>query len=872
MSSNIGASAAQSPPRGLRKRLIAFITVMLMALGFGGLSALPALASSPDEDGGSEAGSSAESLEEEDEAAEEDEDDDAVEEDDAAAQEEQEADPAEEAEEPEAVSEEEQQEEAAEEPAEAVTEEVFEAETVTLETTAEEPVPEEQEVVDEDSSAEQAVSDEDEAAELALMAAVAEEEDEDDDDEELLETFQEENSIEVTLSDEEISEADAQRSGITVSIEGLEFEDEVEVLLNGETVATGLSISWGFASYVHTDGLSVGEHTFTVVVNGGESYDASVTVTEGGYEPEVYLSLDVQDGEPVVSEWDVAREGFSVTGNDFEPGSAVTATIGGTQVGAGTADDYGTVEIEGIAAELSVGTYTLTLSSEKATGSVDFTVLSDDSYFDLDEDEIAGFEAVASVRVATESELAAGELTTRTYNFPYQQALDLYINDELAASGISGADEYVITGLAPGSYTATWVFGEHSASVDFAVVPDEQGAPAPQGSYGGTAQIGQESSVELTFEIDENGVLTGFSSPRIFQCVGYQGIPTDPFEFDWNVPATPITVDQPFEIRWEDYVVSGIVNSDGSASGEAEWRIPCWGAIHDHWTAQADVATPDPEPTPDPTDEPTDPAPTEDPEPTPEPTTDPEPTDEPTTAPTEDPTDGPTEGPTSEPTVDPTPDPTDDPDGSGGQDGISAPSSAVAGSQITVTVGEPYAGEQVSVWLYSEPVLLGTPTVSQVGTVTVTLPEDVTGDHTLEVTGADGETIGTAPITITAASEDTGDDDGADGGSGDSTGDEGTDDDTGSSDGPGDGGQADPAGSTDEDDTTDGDDSATGSTEDAATGDADADDTEAESADGGLAATGTTAAALIALGAGLLMLLGAGVLSISRRRTHHTME
>lgn len=984
MSSNNGATAAQSPPRGLRKRLIAFFTVLMMALGFGGFSALPALASSTEADSGSEPDSSSESLEEEDE---EEDDEDAVEEDAAAVEDEEDDDAAAESESQESESASEEQE-AAEEPAaqqelETVEEPAAGETELTEETSAEEPAAEEAAQPDEAESDEATTFDEtetveesgsteeeavDEVIEVELMAASDEEDEEDD--QELLEPLEDENSVEVLLSEEELSEADARHWGIDVEVHGLASDADVEILLNGESVASGLDVRWGVASYTHQDPLSAGVHTFTVLT-GGETYNASVTVTPGGYEPVVeisedeiserdawyfgisiygtgaepgaeaqillngeaiatvtvdefeaflfehheplsagehtftvvvsgesfafpvsvidggydpfvHLSMGGHNGEHVIAEWDVSREGFAVTGEDFEPGSTVTASVAGTQVGTGTADENGVVHIEEIVLELPVGPHTLTLTSDKVTGSVDFSVLADDDYYDLDGQDSDDLEAVTSIRVATETELAAGELWTRSYAFPHSDFLDLYINGALEAHGIDGTEQYVLTGLEPGSYTATWVFGELSASVDFTVVPDEQGTPAPQGSYEGTAQTSGDTSVPLTFQIDENGVLTEFSSERWFQCVGYQGIPTDPFDFDWSVPATPITVDQPFEIRWDSYVISGIVNSDGSASGEAEWRIPCWGAIHDHWTAQADVVIPEPEPTPEPTPDPTaEPTPTD--EPTPDPTADPTPTDEPTSEPTTTPTSDPTADPTDEPTTEPTPtqeptsDPTTGPGDSDDQSGISAPSTAVAGAEITITVGDSYAGEEVTVWLYSDPVLLGTPTVSQAGTVEVALPAGVTGEHTLEVTDADGALIGTSEITITAASDGTGtdgsdsDDTGADGAGSSGSDDQdpaSTDDasDIGDDSGAASSGDDTESGSPGEDGAGD------GSTDAASSGSAtDGGSGEGESAADGLAATGTTVA-LVAIGAGVLMLLGVAVLSLSRRRSAQTVK
>ncbi len=88
----------------------------------------------------------------------------------------------------------------------------------------------------------------------------------------------------------------------------------------------------------------------------------------------------------------------------------------------------------------------------------------------------------------------------------------------------------------------------------------------------------------------------------------------------------------------------------------------------------------------------------------------------------------------------------------GNRGGVTAPPSARAGETITVGVGTARAGERISVWLYSEPVLLGTPVVAADGTVRVTVPAGTTtGAHRLAVTAADGSLVGWTPIRIDPA-------------------------------------------------------------------------------------------------------------------------
>lgn len=83
---------------------------------------------------------------------------------------------------------------------------------------------------------------------------------------------------------------------------------------------------------------------------------------------------------------------------------------------------------------------------------------------------------------------------------------------------------------------------------------------------------------------------------------------------------------------------------------------------------------------------------------------------------------------------------------------VTAPSQATAGGEITVTVGDEHAGDEVSVWLHSTPIDLGWHTVGTTGTVTVPVPGDVpAGDHRVVVYAADGELLGWDDVAVLAA-------------------------------------------------------------------------------------------------------------------------
>ncbi|MBM9463528.1 hypothetical protein JL108_08695 [Aeromicrobium sp. YIM 150415] len=120
--------------------------------------------------------------------------------------------------------------------------------------------------------------------------------------------------------------------------------------------------------------------------------------------------------------------------------------------------------------------------------------------------------------------------------------------------------------------------------------------------------------------------------------------------------------------------------------------------------------------------------------------------------------------------VEPKGDDGENPPGPNPDECLIVPESAEAGSTITVDLSEcgDWAGQDVIVWLYSEPRDLGFHAVSADGTIAVTIPADtVAGDHTLAVYNPEsGLIIGWQPITITAADDGSGPGEGGPGGSG----------------------------------------------------------------------------------------------------------
>ncbi|MBC7595778.1 MAG: LPXTG cell wall anchor domain-containing protein [Kineosporiaceae bacterium] len=108
------------------------------------------------------------------------------------------------------------------------------------------------------------------------------------------------------------------------------------------------------------------------------------------------------------------------------------------------------------------------------------------------------------------------------------------------------------------------------------------------------------------------------------------------------------------------------------------------------------------------------------------------------------------------PDPDPVPDPgeeppAEEPGAANMQDKIDALPGGVIqpGDEITIVVGEEFAGEEVSVWLYSTPLNLGAHTVKANGRLVLTIPANVElGKHRIAVYDVDGDLIGWKNVTI----------------------------------------------------------------------------------------------------------------------------
>ena len=79
------------------------------------------------------------------------------------------------------------------------------------------------------------------------------------------------------------------------------------------------------------------------------------------------------------------------------------------------------------------------------------------------------------------------------------------------------------------------------------------------------------------------------------------------------------------------------------------------------------------------------------------------------------------------------------------------PAVATRGQKVTITVGSDAAGDDVAVWLYSDPQRIATGSLSASGAISVTIPTDAAlGAHRIAVYAADGALLGWADIRIAA--------------------------------------------------------------------------------------------------------------------------
>lgn len=353
-------------------------------------------------------------------------------------------------------------------------------------------------------------------------------------------------------------------------------------------------------------------------VGSGESAPAGVVAAieradaqgAGGQGPDATVGIE----RDATSMWSIRREGLGAFAWGFTPSSTVTVSLNGAVAGQVTADDDGEVRFT-FTAQLAAGTYTLQLASGSNTGAVTFRIVADSAFYSAS--WIASFDPgmSASRDVVSLAELAATPVDIDGWDFPDSfsdmgpTSVDLLLDgtavDTLFTDTLGDVEAQLAGPLTVGTHQVTLTSPIGSASVTLVVVPNTQGTKPRAGEHrGSTLQTHAGSSEQddpktrpFSFTVDGSGRLTGLTGEYWWYCRGGHGSGFD----DWSTsefPATPITVDRPFEIHWSDismnYIIVGIVRADGSASGTLYASLGVCGSTVQTFTTQLTGTTPQP--------------------------------------------------------------------------------------------------------------------------------------------------------------------------------------------------------------------------------------------------------------------------------------
>lgn len=314
---------------------------------------------------------------------------------------------------------------------------------------------------------------------------------------------------------------------------------------------------------------------------------APAAVTESATPDAVGTNASVETDLDATSVWGIAREGLRVDASGFAPNATLTVAIDGEVAGQLAANASGAVAFA-FTITADPGTYTLTIRGGATTASTTFRVVADATFYPADWRASFNPDMSASRDVVSLAELAAEPVIIDGWDFPDSNSrpgamhVDLRIGgtvvDTLVTNTLGDIEAEIAGPLPVGTHQVTLVNPVGTASATLVVVPNTQGTKPRAGEYRGTTVQTHAGSNDLDdpeerpfhFDVDGAGRLTGLTGQFWWYCRGGHGSGFD----DWSTtefPATPITVDRPFEIHWEDvsmdYAISGIVRADGSASG-----------------------------------------------------------------------------------------------------------------------------------------------------------------------------------------------------------------------------------------------------------------------------------------------------------------
>src|SRR5690625_1464334 len=118
---------------------------------------------------------------------------------------------------------------------------------------------------------------------------------------------------------------------------------------------------------------------------------------------------------------------------------------------------------------------------------------------------------------------------------------------------------------------------------------------------GGSHMLEEPFELPIKFEVDENGNIKNLEVEYWWVCVLADG--QSGFSTSVEMPDTQITVNQPFQIDWEEraspFSLVGIIHEDGTASGTFYTYSTACGTGVSEWNLETDTPVPQPDPEPD---------------------------------------------------------------------------------------------------------------------------------------------------------------------------------------------------------------------------------------------------------------------------------
>src|SRR5690625_1035099 len=118
---------------------------------------------------------------------------------------------------------------------------------------------------------------------------------------------------------------------------------------------------------------------------------------------------------------------------------------------------------------------------------------------------------------------------------------------------------------------------------------------------GGSHMLEEPFELPIKFEVDENGNIKNLEVEYWWVCVLADG--QSGFSTSVEMPDTQITVNQPFQIDWEElaspYSLVGTIHEDGTASGTFYSYSAACGMGASEWSLETDTPVPQPDPEPE---------------------------------------------------------------------------------------------------------------------------------------------------------------------------------------------------------------------------------------------------------------------------------